>query len=466
VISRFHAGPVGQRTPLLQRVHVFPRGAMCSLQRALLIWLVPLFLVVGVACAAVTYWANSRMTGEFMDSQMRQLGDSIASQPAHDVPRTASWDRIQSWGDYVVQVFAPQGFIEQSSWPLHGVPLQARAGFQNVTAEGRLWRLYTTAPGADGRQVQVLQSEKFRARVAAEHALATLVPVLILLPLATLLLWGVAGAMSRAVQEIGRQAAGQDEHSIRELPLDRVPAEIKPLVVSFNALLARLRDAFANQRRFVQDAAHELRTPFTAVALQLENVRRDLPPDACRESFAQLEAGVLRAQRLVDQMLRLSRQEAIAGEAAGGVDVHAQVRECIHALIALADQRAIDLGLVAPADLPASMSWPCAAAEFRTILDNLVENALRYTPAGGVVDVRIVRAAGGIAVEVVDSGPGIAPELMDRVFDRFFRVPGSAPGGSGLGLAIARSAATRAGLRVVLRNRDDASGLVARIERA
>ena len=466
MISRFHAAPVGQRTPLLQRVHVFPRGALCSLQRALLVWLVPLFLVVGVACAAVTYWANSRMTGEFMDSQMRQLGDSIAAQPAHDVPRAASWERIQGRGDYIVQVYAPQGFIEQSSWPLHGLDLQPRAGFQNATADGLLWRLYTAEAGPDGRHVQVLQSEQFRTRVAAEHALATLVPVLILLPLATLLLWAVARAMSRAVQEIGEQAAHQDEHSITELPLDRVPAEIKPLVISFNALLARLRDAFANQRRFVQDAAHELRTPITAVALQLENVRCDLPPDACRESFAQLEAGVLRAQRLVDQMLRLSRQESTAAEAGGGIDVPAQVRECIHGLIALADQRGIDLGFVAAPDLPLSVTWPCAAGEFRTILDNLVENALRYSEAGSVVDVRIVRADNGIAVEVVDAGPGIAPELMERVFDRFFRVPGSAPGGSGLGLAIARSAAARAGLRIVLRNRDDASGLVARIERA
>ena len=168
--------------------------------------------------------------------------------------------------------------------------------------------------------MQVIQSGTFRAHLAAERAGAAIAPVVILLPLAILILWGVSGAMSRAVQDIGRQAAQQDEHTIAELPLERVPQELKPLVASFNSLLTRLRDAFATQRRFVQDAAHELRTPITAVALQLENVRGDMPAGACQQSLGQLEAGVSRAQRLVDQLLKLSRQEApvMRGRRSGG----------------------------------------------------------------------------------------------------------------------------------------------------
>jgi signal transduction histidine kinase len=276
----------------------------------------------------------------------------------------------------------------------------------------------------------------------------------------------VAGAMSRAVQEIGRQAAMQDEHTIAELPLARVPQEIQPLVKSFNSLLTRLRDAFANQRRFVQDAAHELRTPITAVALQLENVRCDMPPGACQQSLAQLEAGVSRAQRLVDQMLKLSRQEAPIAEAAAPVDLHAQLHESINALIALADQRNIDLGLVGAPQGAGPATLRCAAGDLRSVLDNLIENALRYTPEGGVVDVRLVREERGPAVEVIDTGPGIPPDLLARVFDRFFRVPGSAARGSGLGLAIAQAAAQRCGLRIRLSNRQDRSGLVARVEPA
>ena len=448
------------------RFHVFPAGRMCSVKRVLLMWLVPLFLIVGVTSAAFSYWTYSSMVREFMDSQMDQLGESIAAQGEHTMPPSPTAARVHDWGAYVVQVYAADGSLHASSWRQMGGGLRQHPGFSDLRVDGVSWRVYVTDPAAHGgRQVQVFQSGMFRAHLAAARAGAAIVPVLILLPLAILILWGVSGAMSRAVQDIGRQAATQDEHTISELPLERVPQELKPMVVSFNGLLARLRDAFAAQRRFVQDAAHELRTPITAVALQLENVRRDMPPGACQQSFAQLEAGVSRAQRLVDQLLKLSRQEAMPAEALTRVDLHAQLHESMNALIALAEQRSIDLGLVGFEGGP-SPAWRCAAGDLRSVVDNLVENALRYTPEGGVVDVRLLAESGRPVIEVVDSGPGIPPELMPRVFDRFFRVPGTGARGSGLGLSIARAAAQRCGLRLTLRNREDRSGLIARIEPA
>jgi two-component system OmpR family sensor kinase len=447
--------------------HVFPMGPMCSLRRALLLWLVPLFLVVGAASAGFSYWSYNRMVSEFMDDQMQQLAHSIGAHEELVVPPTQSAERIHKWGAYVTQVYAPDGRLQGTSWPELGAQLQEQPGFHDLRLDGTQWRVYTTAAGGSANhRVQVFQSGVFRNRLAIERAGAALLPVMILLPLAILILWGVAGAMSRAVQDIGREAALQDEHTIAELPLERVPQEIKPLVMSFNSLLTRLRDAFANQRRFVQDAAHELRTPITAVALQLENVRCDMPPGACAQSLAQLEAGVSRAQRLVDQMLKLSRREAPVAEAAGPLDLHAQLHESINALIAVADQRNIDLGLIAAPQGSPPATLRCAAGDFRSVLDNLIENALRYTPEGGVVDVQLVSENGHAAVEVIDTGPGIPPHLLTRVFDRFFRVPGSQAQGSGLGLAIAQAAAQRCGLRILLRNREDRSGLVARIEPA
>ncbi|HWP13572.1 MAG TPA: ATP-binding protein [Ramlibacter sp.] len=443
--------------------NVFPTGPMCSLRRAMLLWLVPLFLLVGAASAAFSYWSYNHMVAEFMDDQMQQLAHSLVVH-RHDLSPPPTAERVHKWGVYIVQLYSPSGQLEFCSWPDLKAGLQQQSGFHDVLVDGTRWRAYTAPPTSSGHRFQVFQSGTFRSHLAAERAGAALAPVLILLPLAILILWGVAGAMSRAVQEIGGQAAMQDEHTIAELPLQRVPQEIQPLVMSFNSLLARLRDAFANQRRFVQDAAHELRTPITAVALQLENVRSDMPPGACAQSLAQLEAGVWRAQRLVDQMLKLSRQEAPVAEAAGTVDLHAQLHESISALIALADQRNIDLGLVAPPTGSPPATLRCAAGDLRSVLDNLIENALRYTPEGGVVDVRLASQDGRPAVEVIDTGPGIPPDLLARVFDRFFRVPGSQARGSGLGLAIAQAAAQRCGLRIRLRNRDDRSGLVARVE--
>jgi signal transduction histidine kinase len=445
---------------------VFPSGPMCSLRRALMLWLVPVFLLVGGASAAVSYWSYGNMVGMFLDDQMQQLADALAhNEMVQPAPQSA--ERVHKWGAYVVQDFAPQGTLQATSWPEVRVPLQAGAGFHDVVQDGSRWRVYTQpAAQAGGHSVQVLQSAHFRATLAAERAGAAVAPFLLMLPLGMFVLWGVARAMSRALQDIGRQAAQQDEHHIAELPLGNVPQELKPLVSSFNSLLRRLRDAFAAQRRFVQDAAHELRTPIAAIGLQLENLRGDQPPGPAQQRFAQLEAGVRRAQRLVDQLLKMSRQETVAAppEAAANVDLQAQLHESMNTLIALADQRNIDLGLVAPEEPVPPLALRCVAGDVRSLLDNLIENALRYTPEGGVVDVRLLNEKGRPAVEVVDTGPGIPPDMLTRVFDRFFRVPGNGAGGSGLGLSIAQQAAQRCGLRLTLRNREDRSGLIARVE--
>ena len=451
-----------------RQVNVFPAGRMCSIRRAMLLWLVPVFLVVGVTAAAVSYWSHARMVNTFMDEQMQQL--AVALSDNRDIqPLPLTGERVFKWGAYVVQTYDARGELKVTSWPDLRVGVQGATGFHDVRHEGQPWRIYTMQPARpDGYTVQVVQSEGFRDKLAAERAGAAVLPILLLLPLSMLVLWLVARAMSRALHDIARQAAQQDEHTISELRVDNVPSEIAPLVTSFNALLRRLRDAFATQRRFVQDAAHELRTPIAALSLQLENMRQDVKVDCCEASdrFAHMEAGVRRAQRLVDQLLRLSRQESAGADGPAIVDLRAQLHESVNTLIGLADQRHIDLGLVAPEQPAGPLELHCAAGDLRSLLDNLIENALRYTPEGGVVDVRVLTDDGRVCVEVVDTGPGIPQELLPRVFDRFFRVPGNGSNGSGLGLSIAQAAAQRAGLLLTLRNRQDRSGLIARIEPA
>lgn len=445
---------------------VFPSGPLCSLRRALMLWLVPVFLLVGAGSAAVSYWSYSNMVGMFLDDQMQQLAEALTT---NEMPQPAqqTGERVHKWGAYVVQTFDAQGRLQVTSFPDLHQPLVPGAGFHDVESDGRRWRVFTLpAARSGGHNVQVLQSTSFRAKLAAERAGAAIAPFLLVLPLSMLVLWSVARAMSRALQDIGRQAAQQDEHNIAELSTAHVPQELAPLVSSFNSLLRRLRDAFATQRRFVQDAAHELRTPIAAIGLQVENMRNDMNCPAAEARFQHLEAGVRRAQRLVDQLLRLSRQESAGADGPAMVDLRAQLRESINTLIGLADQRHIDLGMVAPEQGATPIPLQCAVGDLRSLLDNLIENALRYTPEGGVVDVRLLQEPGRVAVEVVDTGPGIPQELLPRVFDRFFRVPGNGTQGSGLGLAIAQAAAQRSGLLLTLRNRQDRSGLIARVEAA
>jgi two-component system OmpR family sensor kinase len=256
--------------------------------------------------------------------------------------------------------------------------------------------------------------------------------------------------------------AAQDVGSPAELPVARVPEEIAPLVAAFNSLLGRLRDALSNQRRFMEDAAHELRTPMAAIGLQIENLRAHVSTGDAAERFEQLEGGVKRAQHLIEQLLRLARQDARAVSARGPVDLAALLRESVGQLMVLADRRSVDVGFegrVAPL-------IKAPAADLRSVFDNLIDNAVRHAPEGGVVDVRLHEIDGRAVVDVLDNGPGIPPEQLGRVFDRFYRIPGAPAGGSGLGLAIAQAAAERHGLRIELSNRKDASGLLARVHLA
>ncbi|WP_232076298.1 sensor histidine kinase [Variovorax sp. PBL-H6] len=441
----------------------------CSLRGKLLLWLVSLHLIAAGVAAWASYMSYGRMVHTFMDDQMQLLANSYAANDNTPVLQPQADESVFKWGAFVVQIWSPDGRLLASSWPRLAVPLQAGPGLRNVrTGADRDddWRVYTAEAGARPLQlrVQIAQSGSFLRHEVAHRALFAALPIALLLPVSLAVLWMVVWLSSYSLHAVAREVAAQDERSLSQLSLARVPDEIAPLVSAFNSLLARLRDAFAAQRRFGQDAAHELRTPVAAIGLQLENLRAHVPAGDAAERFAQLEAGVTRAQHLIEQLLRLSRQESAApASTAEPVDVAALLRESLGQLMVVADRRRIDVGFdgtVAPV-----VSAP--AAELRSVFDNLIDNALRHAPEGSVVDVRLHAVQGRPVVDVVDNGPGIPPEFMTRVFDRFFRVPGTSAGGSGLGLAIARTAALRHGLRIALSNRSEqeegGTGLIARV---
>ena len=215
-----------------------------------------------------------------------------------------------------------------------------------------------------------------------------------------------------------------------------------------------------SQRRFVQDAAHELRTPITAMTLQLENLKSCRLDAEATAQVAQFEAGLKRTKRLIEQLLRLARQEAPQkGDAVSNIELGGFLKELISDLMPRADHRDIDLGL----SVEVTATVRANPQELRSLLHNLLDNSLRYTPEHGVVDVRLHADGGKVGVEIVDSGPGIPPDLLPRVFDRFFRIEGSDTEGSGLGLAIAKHAAERNRIDLSLDNRIERSGLVARV---
>jgi signal transduction histidine kinase len=278
------------------------------------------------------------------------------------------------------------------------------------------------------------------------------IPLLLLLPLLGAAVVGVVGSGLRPLRRVASEVQRRDVHSLTPIAAARLPQEIAPLVNELNRLLMRLDEAFQTQRAFIADAAHELRSPLTALSLELQLLDRAPDEEARREALANLKAAAARAIHLVEQMLTLARNEPRepVGEL-GAVALEQAVAEGIADAHALAAARHIDLSLE---EETATVRGDREA--LRTLVRNLVDNAVRYTPQGGSVRVRTrpgSRAPGRgepALLEVADSGPGIAPADRDRVFDRFYRRAGSPEGGSGLGLAIVKAVADRHGARILL----------------
>jgi two-component system OmpR family sensor kinase len=238
-----------------------------------------------------------------------------------------------------------------------------------------------------------------------------------------------------------------------------LPNEITPFVHAINRLLERINHLMEQQRRFIADAAHELRSPLTALSLQAQNLRHAGSLDAVRERVIPLQEGIERTRQLTEQLLSLARAQAgTTGESE--LNVSAMARELITECLPFAEAKGIDLGL----EETAPMTLRTSPETLRLVIKNALDNALKYSLEDGEVTLRLLSDDDGAIIEVVDNGLGIPAAERERVFDAFYRLPGCGGEGSGLGLAIAREAATRLGGIVSLHERPEGGGLVFRYQ--
>jgi two-component system OmpR family sensor kinase len=285
-------------------------------------------------------------------------------------------------------------------------------------------------------------------------------PILVLGPVLILLTALLVRTMFLPLQRLAVQLGKRRGHDLRELDRTPLPSEVWPFVSEINKLIARTARALALQRRFIADAAHELRSPMTAMSLHAERLAATEMPREARARLDTLSAGLARTRILLDQLLTLARAQEGGGEPLTRVPLQKAIQEAFEDLVPLAEAKAIDLGMVGDAD--ASVTG--RAMDIRILVKNLVDNAIRYTPEGGRVDIGVTAASDRIVLDVDDTGPGIAPAERERVFDPFYRVLGSGEIGSGLGLAITASIVDRIGATISLLDRPDgARGLRVRV---
>ena len=427
--------------------------------RGRLLWL----LLIAVALAALVqgalaYYAAGHEADEIFDYHMQQIalatrGSAIGSvQPIeHDVEEANF--------DFVIQVWSRDGTPVFASTKRAELPRQARPGFSDVTAHGTEYRVFSMETAT--QVIQVSQERSARRELAGTLVLRIVGPVMLLAPVLMLAVWWVVTQSTRPLARARRQIARRAADELSPLVAPGLPDEVRPLVDEINLLFARLTEAFAAQRDFVADAAHELRSPLAALRLQVQSMQRATNTEARAVAAPRLLAGIDRMGRLVDQMLVLARQDT-AAEPLGGapVDLRAIATLAIGDVLPSAQERRIDLGII-DAETNSVNGEPEA---LRILFRNLLENAIKYAPEGGTVDVAIRVQQGQAAVEIADSGPGIPVDERNRAFARFFRLPGSTAAGSGLGLAIAQSIARRHHATITLGTSSRLGGLLVTVQ--
>ena len=416
---------------------------MSSLRGRLLVFLLTLAAAAAAAVATVSYRSVLAETDRIFDYQLRQMALSLRDQGAIAEEERAALEDPAF--DYVVQVWTGDGAITYSSHRRPGLPRTAVLGFADVDIDGRRWRVFSTT--SRGRVIQVAQPLSVRHQLAAAAAWRSVAPLAIAAPLVALAVWWLVGVSLAPLRRLVAAVRARDADSLAPLPLGGLPSELAPLGAALNALLARLGTSFDAQRSFVADAAHELRSPLTALRLQLQLQGRARDDATRNEATQGLAASIERASRLVEQLLALARNEpGAAATVPATLDLGVLVRDALADVHALATQRGSTVELV-PGPPVAVHGDRVALA---LLVRNLADNALRYSPPGARVELRVLQEGANPLLRVDDAGPGIPAEERERVFDRFHRRASGEETGSGLGLAIVRSIAERHGAEVTL----------------
>ena len=450
------------------------------LRTQLLRWLVVPLIALLAADAAVSYLLANRVAQDAQDKALREIARDLALQVRRDaagalvleLPEAARRMLLDDPEDRIVyEVLDAQGrrvagqAVDPA--PPHGRSgLAARPGRQGELlydtaldgspARAVQWPLLD-APGAPGALLRVAETRQQRDATARAILAAVVLPQMLLIALAAgIVRFGVNRGL-RPLQDLQRAVAERSHKDLSPIDDTRVPGEVQPLVRSVNALLARLEEVLTMQSRFIADAAHQLKTPVAGLKAHIELLARSSEPAEREALVGRLEVGVERLSRLVSQLLALARNEPEAARMIDfrPVDLGALVLETAANWVPQALKHGIDLGLEAEEAQETPILVQGDASRLRELFDNLIDNAIRYSPPGGHVTVRI-SAAPTPTVEVSDDGPRIPPQEQQRVFERFHRLLGSGEG-SGLGLAIAQEIARLHQARIVVQ--DDADGI-------
>jgi len=436
-----------------------------SLRRRLLTLLLGGVTVVWLVSMLLSYIDAHHEVDELFDAELAQSAQTLLALASRDTDSDVEEDTGKAAHKYQrklrFQLWRADGTLLMRSSNAPDTPLTSAADFSETLDHQGHWRHFSLWNNDHSVQVQVSENHDIRDDLIGHIAWRLLFPALFGLPLIGLWVWLATRRGFAPLDGIARQIASRHPQQLQPLQPPAAPQEVRTLLEALNSLFLRVDQTLESERRFTADAAHELRTPLAALQAQLQVAQRARDDEERNRSLNQLQSGLTRAAHLVDQMLHLARLDPESG---------------------LPDPQPVDLGILAESvcadlgpqilaknldfDLEASPGCQVTgqAEWLRILIRNLVDNAVRYTPDGGQVYVRVTRTNSQIEFSVSDSGPGIPVEQRESVLRRFHRLHQGSQPGSGLGLAIVARIAELHGASLRLGQSSMPKGLVAAVQ--
>nr|AMK59288.1 periplasmic sensor signal transduction histidine kinase (Tn6048) [uncultured bacterium UPO50] len=427
-----------------------------SLQLKLSLWLSVAILMIALIAGGFSFFSAFDEANELQDDVLLQVAvlfdrHRLTLPQANDSGREVN-------GDAESHVFVQLFSTPTSSVPIRdadqalALPPNLGNGMQTASVGNTTYRVLVKTLST-GQRLAVAQETAFRDEIARDGALRTLMPFLILIPVLLLVVATLIRKIFKPVANLAGEIDQRGEQALHPIVPGPLPAEIQPFVGAINRLLARIAQSMDTQRRFVADAAHELRSPLTALSLQAERLADAEMSATAHERLHMLRQGVARGRALLDQLLMLAQAQASTVLPGTPVSVQQIFRRVLEDLMPLAEVKRIDIGVASDSDAQVFAS----EIDLISLIKNLVDNAIRYTPVGGRVDLSVLASNGVATLVVEDNGPGIPESERTRVFDPFYRILGSDAMGSGLGLSIVQIIAARVGAKISLGFANDAS---------
>jgi two-component system OmpR family sensor kinase len=406
-----------------------------SLKTRLSYWISAAILSVAIIAASFTFSSAFEEAHELQDDVLQQMAvlfDHYSLTLNNGTLTPLSQDQLEF--QVSVQLLGSNSASNALDQNTLALPSNLTDGFHTVNLATQSWRVFVRTLSSTQR-IAIAQDTAIRDDIAFETALHTLMPLLVLIPLLLLLLGYILGKILGPISILAHEVDRQTEHDLQLIPTTQLPSEIVPFVEAINRLLSKNSQVIASQKRFIADAAHELRSPITALSLQAQRLQQTELTDDARQKLNALQAGIGRSIHLLEQLLSMARQQDNSVQQPQSISLKMIFVEVIEDLYPLAEAKEIDLGFSQDNDAELNAN----PVRLKTLIHNLIDNAIRYTPNGGKIDLSITKTEQYIEMTIKDTGPGIATDEAQKVFEPFYRVLGSNEYGSGLGLAIVAS---------------------------